>query len=300
MTSKQKFTILVVDDERSNIVDLSNILRPLYVVLAAKDGPSAIEVAQSARPDLILLDIIMPGMSGFEALTELKHNDATKDIPVIIVTGLNNSKDEEKGLLLGAVDYIAKPFDSAVVKLRVKTHLKILEQMRIIEGYSMIDHLTNLPNRRSLDNRLAFEWNSAIRNNTPLGAMMIDIDNFKGFNDSYGHMSGDEALKTVANIISQKIKRSVDFVARWGGEEFAVLLPFTDLNGAVKVAERIREHIANKIIFCADGQKTHITVSIGVNSGLPSADMKMDDVFLNADKALYVAKDAGKNVVKTV
>ena len=133
MTGEKRFTILIVDDVRSNIIALSDILRPEYTVLAAKDGPSALEVAKSSHPDLILLDIIMPGLSGFEVLTELKNFDTTKNIPVIFITGQDDNQYEEKGLLLGAADYIIKPFHSSTVKLRVRTHLKIIEQARTIE-----------------------------------------------------------------------------------------------------------------------------------------------------------------------
>lgn len=172
MVGDRNFTILIVDDERSNIVVLSHILRPSYVVLAAKDGPTAIDIAKSKNPDLILLDIVMPGMSGFEVLAELKKNNLTMNIPVIFITGIDNNESEEKGLSLGAVDYITKPFHNSIVKLRVKTHQKIIEQMHTIERLGMIDALTNIPNRRSFDNQLSVEWNRG--NEKPVAAKHDD------------------------------------------------------------------------------------------------------------------------------
>jgi len=300
MTDSGKFTILIVDDERSNISVLSHILRPMYIVLAAKNGPDAISIAKKSSPDLILLDIVMPEMSGFEVLKELKNSDLTRDIPVIIITGLDNRESEEKGLLLGAVDYIAKPFHDSVVRLRVKTHLTILSQMRTIERMCMIDALTEIPNRRGFDNQLNAEWNRAIREKTTLGLLMIDIDKFKIFNDSYGHAHGDLVLKTAAEIISKTVKRPSDFAARWGGEEFSVLLPNTGLNGALEVAEQIRVNIENAVIQCSDGRNTQITVSIGVNSEFPDIGKEIDDFVSIADQALYLAKDDGRNLVRSL
>lgn len=295
-----KFKILIVDDERSNITALSHILRSTYIVLAAKDGPSAIEAAKKNSPDLILLDIIMPGMSGFEVLAELKDSDLTRNIPVIFITGLDSIEDEETGLLLGAVDYITKPFHNAIVKLRVETHLKIIEQMRIIERLGMIDSLTDIPNRRSFDHQLNVEWNRAVREETSLSFIMLDIDKFKNFNDNYGHAHGDKVLKTVAKVILQSMRRPADFAARWGGEEFSVLLPDTGLDGALEVAENIRNNIENVVIPCSDGRDTKITVSIGVNSESPATGGSIDDFCAKADTALYSAKEAGRNIVKAV
>lgn len=298
MREKKDFTILIVDDQRSNIVVLSNILRPSYTVIAAKDGPAAIEIAKTMKPDLILLDIVMPGMSGFEVLTELKNSDDTMHIPVIFVTGMDSDESEAKGLRLGAVDYITKPFHNTIVQLRVKTQLKILEQIHTIEHLGMIDALTNIPNRRSFDNQLKIEWNRETRNQTSLGIMMLDIDNFKQINDTYGHPHGDEVLKAVADVISQSMRRSCDFTARWGGEEFAVLVPDTDLADVMALAEQIRVGVQNVTIPYDDQTDTNVTISIGVFVTTPTVDMAIEDFCAYADKALYLAKNSGKNVVK--
>lgn len=298
MNGNKPYSILIVDDEVHNIDVLCQILNPTYTVKTAKSGQAAIKMALKHSPDLILLDVIMPDMSGFEVLSELKASDLTREIPVIFITGLDNSQDEEKGLRLGAVDYITKPFHNSIVKLRVKTHLKIIEQMRTIERLGMIDALTNIPNRRSFDHQLNVEWNRSKRAGNPLSILMLDVDKFKHFNDNYGHAHGDEALKTVAKVTAQTLRRSSDFVARWGGEEFAVLLPGTDLHGALDMAEQIRKNIECAPIPCANGLETKVTVSIGVSSGVPEAGAQIDEFVAKADKALYLAKEEGRNRVR--
>jgi diguanylate cyclase (GGDEF)-like protein len=210
----------------------------------------------------------MPEMDGYAVLVELKKNEKTQDIPIIFVTGLSHSDYEEKGLTLGAADYITKPFSSAIVKLRVLNQIKMQEQLRIINKLSMFDQLTGLANRRSFDIRQKSEWDRAVRAQYPLSVLMIDVDRFKNYNDTYGHLQGDVALQTVANVLTDTLKRSSDFPSRWGGEEFVVLLPNTDLSGAVNIAEKIRENIENTIIHAPNSLVTKITVSIGVNSEL--------------------------------
>lgn len=294
-----RFCILVVDDEVQNIDVLRQILCPMYNVKTAKKGYSAIEIAKKYVPDLILLDIIMPDISGFDVLINLKNSDITKNIPVIIITGLETNQGEEKGLLLGAVDYITKPFNNSIVKLRVRTHLKIIEQMRTIERLGMMDTLTGIPNRRSFEHQLNVEWGCAIRENKPVGILMIDIDKFKDFNDNYGHAHGDLVLKAVAGIIRQSLRHMEDFAARWGGEEFFVLLPNADFKEALEVAEQIRLNVERMDIFCMDGTNTKVTVSIGVNSEIPSINSMPDRFISKTDKALYSAKKAGRNIVRS-
>lgn len=297
MSTKEKRKILVVDDERSNIDALSYILKPRYTVLVAKDGLTAIEVAKSRSPDLILLDIVMPGMNGFEVLSALKESDETRPIPVIFITGRDSFKDEEKGFALGAVDYVTKPFHNSIVEARVKTHIQMIEYIQMIEHLCMIDALTNIPNRRHFDNRLSTEWEKAFREKTPVGMLMIDVDRFKDYNDTYGHLQGDKLLQAIVGIITQALKRPTDFAARWGGEEFAVLLPDTDSDGAFMVAERIREDIQRAVIPCSDGTGTRITVSIGVDSEIPASGDASGSLIYGADEALYAAKEAGRNIV---
>lgn len=301
--------ILLVDDERTNLDVLCRILQSDddntgraalsdYRLIIAKNGPAALKKALRDKPDLILLDIIMPGMNGFEVLSVLKESELTRSIPVIVITGLDSVEDEEKGFQLGAVDYITKPFHKSLVKARVKTHLRIVEQMHIIEQLGLIDALTNIPNRRNFDSRLTAEWGSSIRENTPLSLLMIDVDHFKKFNDKYGHQKGDVVLKMVAHIINTSIRRSSDFAARWGGEEFVVLLPRTDLDGALDLAETIRMGIEQAAIPGTETEaELSVQVSIGVTSVMPFIESSMIDFVEQADKALYAAKAAGRNRV---
>jgi diguanylate cyclase (GGDEF)-like protein len=295
-TSKKR-QILVVDDDRSNIMALNHILKPTYSTLAAVNGRSGIEIAKTAVPDLILLDIIMPEMTGFEVLAELKREDATCNIPVIFITALDNTEDEEKGLNLGAADYITKPFSGPIVKVRVKTQLKIIDYISEIKRFGVTDTLTGLPNRRSLDERMKLEFGRAVREKEPLSVLMIDGDNFKRYNDTYGHMQGDILLQTVAKTLQASVERTADFVARWGGEEFTVLLPNTTLQSALNVAERIRSSIKETMILLPDGTPTSTTVSIGVNSEIPDMDATVNDFITKADNALYAAKRDGKDRV---
>jgi diguanylate cyclase (GGDEF)-like protein len=295
MNGAKKNSVLVVDDETSNIMVLTHILSPEYAVYAAKNGQDAIEVATEHVPDVILLDILMPGIDGYEVLAVLKNSDTTRAIPVIFVTELDNAEDEEKGLSLGAADYIRKPFKAAIVKLRVRNQIQILNYIHMIESLSLIDQLTQIPNRRGFDERLNIEWGRAIRVEAPLSILVLDLDNFKNYNDTYGHMQGDMLLQTVAKLFAWELKRSVDFVARWGGEEFTALLTDTDWDGALDVAERMRKSVENAVIPLAGGQATKITVSIGINSRIPTSNDSVDDFVHHADKALYTAKKEGKN-----
>jgi len=297
MTEDEKYTILIVDDEAINIRALSQVLLPEYTVYMARDGQTAIETAKNVTPDLILLDIIMPDMSGYEVITELKNSDRTREIPVIFITGLGSVEDEEKGFLLGAVDYITKPFNNTIVRVRVRQHMQTIRQLRMIKRLGVIDPLTDIPNRRGFNERLEIEWAHAIRDKTILSILMIDIDHFKNYNDTYGHPQGDVLLQAIAGIFRQTIVRSTDHAARWGGEEFAVLLPGTNIEGALKIAERIRSDVEKTAIPCADGSETHVTISIGVYSQSPEPGDLSSDFVIKADRALYTAKESGRNKV---
>jgi diguanylate cyclase (GGDEF)-like protein len=294
---EQKYSILAVDDERANLAVLDNILSPEYTILTAKSGESALARVEEEPPDLILLDIIMPGISGFDVLTRLKASPATATIPVIIVTGLSDQEDEERGFALGAVDYITKPFKNTIVLARVRTHIQIVRQMRTIERLGLIDPLTNIANRRSFDDRLDLEWRRSARKGSPLSFLMMDLDNFKRYNDTYGHLLGDELLKAVAGVFAGEAKRSSDMAARLGGEEFGVLLPDTDIKGALDIAEKIRRGVEALRIPTADGnnEMTAATVSIGAVSVIPSEGDDVKAFLEKADENLYRAKDTGKN-----
>jgi diguanylate cyclase (GGDEF)-like protein len=306
---KKDFKVLIVEDSVFNQQSLIDILLSeeanepgeMYGSFStdiASTGYEALRMAETFKPDLILLDIIMPGLNGFEVLKRLKNTPATEPIPVIIITGLADEEDEETGLQLGAVDYIVKPFNKTIVLSRIKIHRRIVEQMRTIEQYSLHDPLTGIMNRRSFDFRVNSIWQIANRQQEPVSLMMVDIDDFKNFNDKYGHTHGDLALKTVAYAVAKSLKRDTDMVFRWGGEEFIVLMPSTPIDGALYIGERVLKNIRNTAIPSLEGVKpAKVTASIGIASALPTADKTILDLVRQADRAMYSAKKAGKNKV---
>jgi len=293
----ERSTLLICDDNVSMLVELNDILQADYKILTAEDCASAVELLTPVKPDLILLDVGMKCMSGFEVFDLLKECDEAKDIPVIFMAELEKSDDEELALSKGAVDFIPKPFVPAVVRLRIALQIKILHQMRIIEKLSMIDHLTQLPNRRNFEKRLFEEWSRSTRDRTTISAMMIDIDDFKAYNDTYGHQQGDTALRAIRTVFNQALRRPADFAARWGGEEFIVLLSDTNVDGATVVAEQIRTLFEGMPILCDDGTVTAVTVSIGINTRTHDDLMTIDEFIAGADIALFKAKKMGKNQV---
>jgi diguanylate cyclase (GGDEF)-like protein len=292
-----KRRILIIDDDRANHAALNDMLSPEYTLFSATSGKEAIEFLKKEKPDLILLDIVMPEMDGFEALKRLKANNAVEAIPVIIITSRTNTDDEEKGFELGAVDYIARPFKTSIVKARIRNHLRIVQYIQNIAKAGLIDELTGLPNRRHFNDRLDMEWKRADREETPLSFMMIDIDHFKVYNDTYGHLQGDTLLQTVAKAFSSAARRPADMAARIGGEEFGILLPATSLEAAVEIAEQLRLSVQSTVVPTQDGQTTFVTISIGVASLIPQLGISKQDLLAAADSFLYLAKNTGRNRV---
>ncbi|MCL2270444.1 MAG: response regulator, partial [Treponema sp.] len=194
MDGEKNNSLLLVDDEKTNLKVLTHILGSDYTIYTATNGKNALEKARAYKPDLVLLDILMPEMDGYETLAEFKKCDELKNIPIIFITGLSSDKDEEKGLSLDAADYITKPLNAMIVKLRVRNQIQIINQIRTIERISMIDQLTNIPNRRCFDDRLRMEWAITKRERMPISILMMDVDRFKIFNDTYGHQQGDVVL----------------------------------------------------------------------------------------------------------
>jgi len=297
-----KQCVLAIDDTPTQLVALTRILSPLYDVKIAKTGEMGLKLAEEQDVDIILLDLVMGGISGFDVLASLKKSDRTRNIPVIFITGSGSIEDEEKGLALGAVDYIRKPFSDAVVNLRVGIQLRLIKQMKIIENFSLTDGLTGIGNRRSFDNTLKSTWSSLARTNGCFSMMLLDIDHFKQFNDNYGHLNGDVCLKVFAGILQETVGRGSDSVFRWGGEEFVALLPNTALQGALLLAERFREKIARTPIRLGT-ETASITVSIGAGSispSNPSFEKAYNEFYTNLDKALYTAKAKGRNRVEAI
>lgn len=294
--------ILIVDDSPMNIKLLGSALNETYKVKFSTSGEKALEIANSDNPpDLILLDILMPGMDGYEVCKKLKENEKTKKIPIIFITAKSEVDDETKGLELGAVDYIIKPFSLPIVKARVNTHVNLKKKSDALEKLNSLDGLTNIANRRRFDEFLLQEWNSAARTQTVLSLIMMDVDFFKLYNDNYGHSAGDECLIKVARSLSTTLARTTDLVARYGGEEFVVVLPATHIEPAEAIAEKMRINVETLNIPHARSQVCgNITLSLGVATAVPSGDSTYTDLIKVADNALYKAKKSGRNRVEKV
>lgn len=291
--------ILIVDDEKINLRVLADLLKDQYVIMLARSGEQALKLAlQKPQPDLILLDIAMPGMSGFEVIKKLKHDDATNHIPVIFITALDSREQEEQGLKLGAVDYITKPISPPIVKIRVRNYLDMQQKYKLLEQKANLDGLTEIPNRRCFEEVLAREWQRGKRNASPLSVAMLDIDCFKQYNDHYGHQTGDIALQRVARSIMDSLKRASDYAGRYGGEEFVILMPETPLESSLMVAERIRSDIESLgIPHALSSIAPHLTVSIGVASTRDYAESGPEEIIKRADQHMYTAKQSGRNRV---
>jgi len=291
----KKHSILIVDDQVENIALLTKILSHDYNILAAKCGQDAVDTAVKFVPEIILLDVVMPEMDGYAVIAELKRRKKTQDIPVIFITGLSNADEEEKGLAMGAADYITKPFTPAIVKLRIDSQIKMLEQFRIIKHLSMIDQLTKLPNRRSFEDRMEADWRKAERGKTPISILIADVDMFNQYNEKHGRSQGDKALCSIARVFEDALTQSNAFAARWSGEEFIILLPNTDADGALEIAEKLRS-CANKLVIPdSSGASTKITVSICVNTKTHGRSISMDDFIAEADSTLNDSKDKARN-----
>lgn len=297
--SQQQPMILIVDDVSSNVQILAQLLSSVYRIKVANNGADALKIAQREQPDLILLDVMMPGMDGFEVCRRLKADTATQKIAVIFVTGMQAESDEELGLNLGAVDYIIKPFVIPVVKARIRNHIRLKQQADLLESLSLIDALTHISNRRRFDEAIASEWKRAVRDGIPLSLIMIDIDYFKQYNDCYGHGAGDICLQKVAATLAKNLVRPSDLIARYGGEEFVVILPETNQKAAQQVAERLRESIVTLALphACSETESV-VTVSVGVATQNKIPEYSLPQTLNDAaDNALYMAKEGGRNRV---
>ncbi len=320
-----KGTILIVDDSPTNVGVLFDFLTNAgFKVLMAQDGETALLKANDDSPDVILLDIIMPGIDGFETCRRLKANQSTQDIPVIFMTALSQTSVVVKGFQLGAVDFITKPTQQEIVLARVISHLTIqklrhslqeqnmqlqqeIQQRHLAEAalqkaneelqsLATLDGLTQIANRRRFDECMSKAWSILVREQLPLSLLLCDVDFFKRYNDSKGHQAGDECLQQVAQAMKHCVKRPADLVARYGGEEFVVILPNTNEEGALKVAEDIR--LAVKALALVHPQSPisqHITLSLGVSCTIPCQKSCPEELIAAADGALYQAKETGRD-----
>lgn len=298
MDKKANHTIMAVDDSPENLDLIKNILEPYYTVKVAPSSKLALQIAHSQKPDLILLDIMLDEINGYEICRQLKENNDTRNIPVIFLTAKRSEADEVLGFKIGACDYITKPFSPAIVLARVKTQINLKAKTDLLEKLASLDGLTEIPNRRAFDTAFERQFNQAKRTTTPLSLLIMDIDNFKLFNDYYGHPLGDDCLKKVAATLMKHTHRPEDLVARLGGEEFSILLPNTDSFGATMRAEQYRSAIEElKIHQAGNSPLPYVTVSIGVGTVIAHAHDDSKGLLQAADDALYRAKRQGRNQV---
>lgn len=298
MMSDSRPRILAIDDTPTNLLALGAVLGDDFALQVATSGAAGLALAGQSAPDLILLDVMMPDMNGFETCRRLKADPLTRDIPVIFVTALDSPEDETFGLEAGAVDFISKPLNSAVVRARVRTHITLKHQADLLRSMSFVDGLTGVANRRQFDEALQREWRACLRTGTSLALIMIDIDYFKQFNDTYGHPAGDACLRAIAGILNGEISRSHDLIARYGGEEFVCLLPDINLAGAQIKAEQLRQVVHSlSIPHAASSTAPVVTVSVGLALFIPSSELTPEQLVAAADAELYTAKRAGRNRV---
>ena len=288
--------ILIVDDAMENIQILHQLLREEHDVLFALSGEKALEIAHSQLPDLILLDAVMPGMDGYAVCSALRESAILSAIPVIFVTALNQPEDETRALEAGAVDFITKPFNAAVVRARVRSQLTIKRQADAMRELSLTDSLTGVANRRSFNDTMDSEWRRCARDGVPMALIMADIDHFKDYNDTYGHQAGDLCLQQVSAALRRCAVRPPDLLARYGGEEFIVLLPQETRDGAEVVAQRILDEVrALHIPHARSSVGPYVTVSLGMASVMPTEGMDASTLIRAADALLYRAKHTGRD-----
>ena len=293
----KKPTILAVDDMTTTLLLLHDLLKDTYEVKIAKSGTKALEILESPNDiDLILLDIEMPDINGYDVCKRIKNNETIKNIPIIFITGRTSQEDEEYGLNLGAIDYITKPFNKAIVKLRIKNYLNLKIKNDMLEKLSMYDGLTNIRNRRFFDETFEKTFSEIKRDKKSLAVLMIDIDFFKPYNDNYGHGQGDETLRKVAKALEKTIKRASDFVARYGGEEFVILLKDINKDGVEAVANNLLNAIRElKITHEFSKIENYVTISIGASFYNSNSDVTKLELLLKADETLYNVKNSGRN-----
>ncbi len=288
--------LLVVDDQPINIQALYQIFHGDHEVFMATNGQQALEFCQQDPPDLILLDVMMPNMDGLEVCRRLKAHSLTREVPVIFVTAQESPDEETRALEAGAVDFITKPVNPAVVRARVRTHLTLKRQADLLRSLAFVDGLTGVANRRRFDDSLQREWRRSRRNGASLALLLIDVDHFKQFNDCYGHLVGDSCLQAVAGALKTCLGRSHDLVARYGGEEFVCLMPDCDARGALAKAEELRQAVIALAIPHQDSPTAAIvTISIGAAITIPVDDNQAEALLELADEQLYTSKTAGRN-----
>lgn len=305
---------LVIDDTLISLTLVSHQLRRMGIEpLVAQDGAAGIELFKQHRPDLILLDVVMPGLNGYEVAKRIRQLERDGDwTPIIFLSARTSDEDLERGFAVGGDDYLIKPISEVVLTAKVRSMQRIAqmryslvvltrrldEANRELTRLSAVDGMTGIANRRQFDEFLGREWARGTRHETEISVLMCDVDFFKQYNDLYGHQAGDECLRVVAQTLAARVKRPTDLVARYGGEEFVVILPDTGVDGARQLAEAIRGDVERLAIAHSEGRGGVVTLSLGVACRVPSRDgMGSAALVKAADDALYFAKGAGRNRV---
>lgn len=301
MSEQRRPSVLIVEDDGTIQALLSAVLAGDWDVRTASTGEEGLQAAADSVPDIILLDIGLPDLDGREVCRRLKATPRLEPIPVIFLTARTSGEDEIDGLQAGGIDYITKPINPAVLKARVRNHLELKQNRDELIKLARTDGLTGLYNRRTFDDVLLREWRRLARTGEPLSVIMMDVDHFKLYNDTYGHGGGDSCLLRVARAAEGALQRPADVVARYGGEEFVALLPETKLDGAIAVAEAIRLAVAAlNIPHASSNTAAHVTLSLGVASTIPQPDKEPAELLEIADQQLYRAKSEGRNRSKGI
>ncbi|WP_026182480.1 diguanylate cyclase [Leeia oryzae] len=291
-------TILIVDDEWMDRSILTELLKDDYRLILAKDGEQALLKAAKYLPDLILLDVVLPDISGYEVQRRLREGPRTRHLAVAFITSQDSADDEAYGISLGAYDYITKPFHLAVVKARISNILRMERQRVLLEKMASLDGLTEVLNRRRFDEILLEECHRCATWEAPISLAMLDVDYFKSFNDCYGHGKGDEVLKLVARCMRVSVPISSGFVARYGGEEFVMILPGMHEENAIQLCSKVCQMVQDlNVPHAQSGVSDILTVSIGGVSAHPDRSMGASDLLHRADAALYAAKKSGRNQI---
>ena len=289
--------VLIVDDSLVQAAQLKSILEDDYDVTTVHTAAEGLSAASSDEFSLILLDVVMPDMDGFMLLKKLQDELITRHIPVILITSLADIENEQRGLTLGAVDYIVKPFHPLIVKARVNTHIKLYQYRKQVEYQSMTDQLTGVANRRKHDRISVVKWQEAVRLKVPFSICMFDIDKFKVYNDPFGHPAGDKVISSVAKTAASFLRRNTDFFARYGGEEFVAFSMGDNAETAFGHLKKIRQAVEDLHIPHNPSTSQWVTISIGGVTVIPQMDSSYDAYLKIADTMLYDAKRFGRNRV---
>ena len=289
--------ILVIDDSAVQIEFLNSILKNDYEITMCQTAADGLRAAKEGGYSLILLDVVMPDMDGFTLIRELKATDLTRHVPVIMITGLADIQYEERGLLLGAVDYIAKPFSPVIIKARVNTHIQLYHYQNQFQEQALVDQLTGVANRRRYEAESAARWKDAVRFGQPFSLCMFDIDKFKVYNDTFGHPAGDRVISAVAKEVSSHFRRATDLFARYGGEEFVAVFVGGDGQSAFEFLKEIRQAVEDMHIPHDPSVGSWVTISVGGVTLRPKAGDSFDTYLKLADTMLYDAKRLGRNQV---